>query len=142
MSRGNPVMSFEEKQRALRIVKPESEWVETRPSTVGLQPTVAWEEKLGDLDEWRTHEEYGRKILPLLFSAEKSESLSNSVQSRLRRLYPNESWIAWVGEDGIYLKCNGQRRTRAERHTGEAHQARQRAAAAAATDDERKFIAV
>lgn len=104
------IMTFEDKVKVADRLKPQGEWDEPKPRSPWLNQPVKWEDKLGDLDEWRSHLGQGRKILPRLRSEKQTTSVCNSIQMRLRKLFPEESWICYTNEDGIYLKCNGKRR--------------------------------
>ena len=76
------------------------------------QTPIPWEEKLGDLNEWREHQGSGRKILPVLADKVKTASVCNSILQRLRKLFPNESWTTYQREGSIFLRYNGPRRHR------------------------------
>ncbi len=116
----NRVLSQEEREAVLARVRPQGAFKPAKQRTpFGVQP-VPWEEKLGNLDEWRENRGKGRAILPALATASKSQSVCNSIMSRLRKLFVSESWTAYVGDDGknILLRFNGPKRTY-ERQNGE-----------------------
>lgn len=116
----NRIMTAEERMKVLQRVKPVGTF-EQPPSTgtpFGQTP-IPWEDRLGNLDEWREHRGAGRKILPALSDRIKSTSVSNSILQRLRKLYPNESWAIYVKDGGIFLKFNGERRHRTTRPRSE-----------------------
>lgn len=103
-------MTHDEKLAVLAAVKPVGAWKEPAQRGPAMNPPVPWEDQIGNLKPWRDHLGQGRKILPLLATEPQTTSVCNSIQMRLRKIHPDESWIAYATSDGIYLKCNGARR--------------------------------
>jgi len=80
----------------------------------GMQP-IAWEDKLGNLDEWREHQGQGRAIAPVLSNEAKTQSVRHSIVGRLKKVYPGESWSTFVDNKQIFLRYNGKVRSYATR---------------------------
>ena len=107
------VLSQTEKERVFATVVPYGEFeAPHRTTSQGVQP-IKWEDKLGNLNEWREHQGMGRAIMPVLASAAKTTAVRNSIGNRLLRLHPNESWTTYVNGKFLFLKFNGAKRTRA-----------------------------
>ena len=80
----------------------------------GMQP-VPWEDKLGNLDDWRSRAGQGRAIAPVLSSEAKTQSVRSSIVGRLKKVYPGESWSTFVDNKQIFLRYNGKIRSYATR---------------------------
>ena len=84
----------------------------------GTQP-IAWENKLGNLDEWREHVGQGRAIAPVLSNVAKTASVRQSITTRLKKLFPGESWSTFTDDKYIYLKFCGKVRQYSARQRDE-----------------------
>ena len=106
------ILSQTEKEKVLAQVEPYGAFeAPQRKVARGVQP-IRWEDRLGDLNEWRAHEGMGRAIVPVFLNAAKTQAVRNSIGNRLKRLYPDESWVTYIGGDGkfVYLKYGGKKR--------------------------------
>jgi len=110
MPHTNRIMTFEQKQAVLQRVKPDSTFHEPPARTPFLNRPVPWEERLGNLEQWRKNQGRDRKILPALATEAQTSSVCNSIMQRLRKLFPNESWTCHVVNENVYLRYNGERR--------------------------------
>lgn len=109
------ILSQTERERTLAKVKPSGEFESpNRKATRGVQP-IKWEDRLGDLDEWRQHKGMGRAIVPVLANSAKTAAVRTSIGNRLKKLHPDESWTTYVNGKFIYLKFGGAKRTHAPR---------------------------
>lgn len=107
---GVRVLTQTEREEVLQNVKPFGQFKmpkERKP--FGSEP-IPWEQRLGNLDEWRKHPGMGRAIVKKLADPAKTQSVQNSIGNRLRRLYPNESWSTYVDAEYVFLKFGGLKR--------------------------------
>lgn len=104
------VLTQAEREAVLDRIKPTGGFKSVHNKKPVGMPTLLWEEKLGDLNEYREHKGMGRAIVPVLTDPAKTQSVQISIATRLRRLFPKESWTTYVEGQMIFLKFNGDRR--------------------------------
>ena len=116
------IMPKEEREAVLAQIKPIGQFQPKRSRKMIERSTLPLEQRLGDLNEYRKHVGQGRAVVRRLENPARDASITNAILTRLRRLYPTESWSMYSepGSKYLFLRFNGAKRSYASRQERQA----------------------